>query len=330
MLNSRFLIWHDIKDNFVVYSLSEQIKQKALEIGFHKIGIARAGALTSERSHLEKWLEDGFHGEMAWMEREPEKRTDPRILFPPAQSVIVVGLNYYTPHEHENDPDKGKISRYAWGDDYHDVLKDKLRELLDWIRTQDETAEGKICVDTAPIMDKAWAVRAGLGWIGKHSNVITQDYGSWIFIGEILLNLPLDYDTDTVADHCGSCTMCIDACPTSAIVEPYVVDSQKCLSYATIELRSETLPNEIEDHLNGWLYGCDICQDVCPWNRFEKPTDEERFEPRNRETSIDIDEVMSLTAESYAERFRRTAVKRAKLSGLKRNAAALKKYSFEK
>src|SRR5688500_1173019 len=222
---------------------------------------------------------------MAWMEREPEKRSDPRILFPPAQSVIVVGLNYFTPHEHENDPAKGKISRYAWGDDYHDVLKEKLHLLLDWIKEQDAASEGKVCVDTAPIMDKAWAVRAGLGWIGKHSNVITQDHGSWIFIGEILLNLPLEYDTDVVADHCGSCTICFEACSTSAIVEPYVIDSQKCLSYATIELRSESLPNEIEKNLNGWFYGCDICQDVCPWNRFEKPTDEMRFEPRKGETA---------------------------------------------
>ena len=172
-------------------------------------------------------------------------------------------------------------------------------------------------------MDKAWAVRAGIGWLGKHSNVITTDYGSWIFIGEILLNLELDSDAEIVPDHCGTCTMCLDACPTSAIVEPYVVDSQKCLSYATIELRSEKLPPGIEENLEGWLYGCDICQDVCPWNRFEKPTDENRFEPRNSETALDLDRVLSLTPESYAERFRRTAIKRAKLSGLKRNAAAL-------
>ncbi len=304
-------------------SITENIKQKAIEIGFHKIGIVGADALTNERSDLEKWLAAGFHGEMAWMEREPEKRTDPRILFSSAKSVIVVALNYYTPHKHENDAGKGKISRYAWGDDYHDVLKEKLRELLDWIKIQDPTANGKICVDTAPIMDKAWAVRAGIGWLGKHSNVITTDYGSWIFIGEVLLNLALDYDTEVVPDHCGSCTMCLDACPTSAIVAPYVVDSRKCLSYATIELRNETLPIEIEENLEGWLYGCDVCQDVCPWNRFEKPTDENRFEPRNNETSIDLDQILSLTPERYAGRFRQTAIKRAKLNGLKRNAKAL-------
>lgn len=323
MPGGRFSFLQFINDNLVVSSITENIKLKAFDIGFHKIGIVRADALSSERSNLEKWLDDGFHGEMEWMEREPEKRGDPRILFPAARSLVVVALNYYTPHEHENDPSSGKISRYAWGDDYHDVLKEKLCELLDWIRAQDPTADGKICVDTAPVMDKAWAVRAGIGWLGKHSNVITTDYGSWIFIGEILLNIELDYDTETILDHCGSCTMCLDACPTSAIIEPYVVDSRKCLSYATIELRSETLPVEIEENLEGWLYGCDICQDVCPWNRFEKPTAESRFEPRFGETSTDLDQILSLTPEIYVERFRGTAIKRAKLAGLKRNAAAL-------
>ena len=305
-------------------SFTNNIKQKAFETGFYKVGIVAAEPLTADRSHLEEWLHRDFHGEMAWMEREPEKRADPRILFPPAKSVIVVALNYYTPHKHEKDSDEGKLSRYAWGDDYHDVLKEKLHKLLDWIKAQDATAEGKICVDTAPIMDKAWAVRAGIGWLGKHSNVITQDLGSWIFIGEILLNLELEYETEIVPDYCGTCTMCLDACPTTAIVAPYVVDSRKCLSYATIELRSETLPSDVENNLEGWLYGCDICQDVCPWNRFEKPTDENRFEPRNDETALDLDQILSLTPESYSKRFRRTAIKRAKLSGLKRNAAALK------
>ena len=312
-----------INDNLAVASLSDKIKQKAIEIGFHKIGIVATASLIEERPHLEQWLAQGYQGEMEWMKREPEKRSDPRVLFPTARSVIVVALNYYTSHEHENRSDSGKISRYAWGDDYHDVLKEKLRILLEWIKTQEVDADGKICVDTAPIMDKAWAVRAGIGWLGKHSNVISTDYGSWIFIGEILLNLDLEYGGETVPDHCGSCTMCLDACPTSAIVQPYVVDSRKCLSYATIELRSEKLPVEIEENLEGWIYGCDICQDVCPWNRFEKPTGESRFEPRNKETALDLHQILSLTPETYAERFRRTAIKRAKLSGLKRNAAAL-------
>ena len=323
LLGGRFSFSMSINDNLAVSSLTESIKQKAFEVGFQKVGIVTAEPLEGEGDKLSQWLARGFQGEMAWMKREPEKRSDPRILFPPVKSVIVVALNYYTPYKHGNDPNAGKISRYAWGDDYHDVLKEKLSELLDWIKTRDAAAEGKICVDTAPIMDKAWAVRAGIGWLGKHSNVITKDYGSWVFIGEILLNIELEYDVEIVSDHCGSCTMCLDACPTSAIVEPYVVDSRKCISYATIELRSENLPTEIENHLEGWLYGCDICQDVCPWNRFEKPSGEAGFEPRQGETSTDLDKILSLTPEQYAERFRGTAIKRAKLTGLKRNAAAL-------
>ena len=311
-------------DNQLVPSLSKKIKQKAAEIGLSKVGLVPAEPLVNEGTRLNDWLDRGFHGKMAWLEREPDKRTDPRLVFPEATSVIVVAMNYYTKHEHSSAASKGKISRYAWGDDYHDVVREKLTELLDWIKSENPSAAGKICVDTAPMMDKAWAVRAGLGWLGKHTNLITTDVGSWVFIGEILLNLELDYDTALVDDHCGTCTACLDACPTGAIVEPYVVDSQKCISYATIELRDDTLPTEIATNLDGWFYGCDICQDVCPWNRFETQTAETRFEPRDGQTSIVLDEVLSLTPETYAERFRRTAIKRAKLAGLKRNAAALK------
>lgn len=261
---------------------------------------------------------------MLWMERDPEKRADPRMLLPNARSMVVVALNYFTPHEHPENKNLGKISRYAWGDDYHDVVKEKLRELLEWIVAESPECGGKSCVDTAPVMDKAWAVRAGIGWQGKHSNVITTDLGSWIFLGELILDIELEYDTEIVADHCGSCTACIEACPTSAIVEPYVVDSAKCLSYATIELRSEELPQNIAENMEGWFYGCDICQDVCPWNRFEKPTEESRFEPRFGETSIQLDGILEFTPEEYAARFRKSAIKRAKLPGLKRNAQALK------
>lgn len=303
-------------------TLTEKIKEKAFEIGFAKIGIVRAEPLNGESAYLHEWLSRGFHGEMAWMAREPEKRADPRLIFPEAMSMIVVAMNYFTPYEHDDNPARGKISRYAWGDDYHDVVKEKLRALLDWIKLEQPEAEGKICVDTAPVMDKAWAVRAGLGWIGKHSNVITKEFGSWVFLGEILLNLELEYDTEVVEDHCGTCTACLDACPTSAIAEPYVVDSTKCISYATIELRDEYLPQEIAENLNGWLYGCDICQDICPWNRFEKPTEDARFEPRSSETSISLDSLEALSHDEYVERFRKSAIKRTKLSGLKRNARA--------
>ena len=305
--------------------LSEKIKIKALELGFSKIGFAAAGSLAAEENSLRAWLDAGYHGEMRWMEREPEKRADPNLLFPGAKTIVSVALNYYTPHEHEDDERKGKISRYAWGDDYHDVLKGKLRELLDYLKTLDERADGKICVDTVPMMDKVWAARAGLGWIGKHSNLITREYGSWVFLGEIVINLDLGMEPLIEPDRCGSCTKCLDACPTGAIVAPYTVDSRACLSYATIELRDPELPAKISEELNGWLYGCDICQDVCPWNRFEKPTGERRFEPREGGVTADLDEILALTPEKYAERFRRSPIKRTKLSGLQRNARALKK-----
>ncbi len=305
-------------------SFNRAIKDRAAELGIDKIGVVPASALEQERQLLGEWLARGYHGNMAWMEREPEKRSDPRLLFPGARSVIVAAVNYFTPHEHSNSPGEGKLSRYAWGDDYHEVVVEKLRHLLAWISEECPGTSGKVCVDTSPFMDKAWAVRSGIGWLGKHSNVITKDLGSWVFIGSIILDIELDYDTTLVDDHCGTCTACLDACPTKAIVEPYVVDSRKCISFATIELRDETLPPEIASDLNGWLYGCDICQDVCPWNRFETPAREARFEPRNGDTSLDLDTVISMTHEEYVERFRRSAIKRAKLSGLKRNAAALK------
>lgn len=304
-------------------TFSQAIKERALLEGFHKVGIVRAEPLTEEAPRLKEWLARAYHGEMSWMAREVEKRLDPRELFPQARSIVVVALNYYTPDQHQEDPRTGKVSRYAWGDDYHDVLKTKLQSLLAWIREQAPGAAGKICVDIQPTMDKAWAVRAGLGWLGKHTNVITPEYGSWIFIGELLLSLDLEPDANPSEDHCGTCTMCIDACPTHAITEPYVVDSNRCISYATIELRGPELPVAIQRDLSGWLYGCDICQDVCPWNRFEESTDEARFAPREGNVNADLDEVLKLTPETYAARFRGSAMKRTKITGLQRNARAL-------
>ena len=307
----------------------EKTKTKAQELGIDKIGVVPAAQLSMETPRLLEWLDRGYHGEMLWMARDPEKRTDPRLLYPAAKSVLVAAINYFTPHKHENAPATGKISRYAWGDDYHDVVKAKLLALLEWIKQEVPGAEGKICVDTSPIMDKAWAMRGGLGWIGKHSNLITQKFGSWVFLGEILLNIGFDDHSEAASDHCGSCTMCIDACPTQAIVEPYVVDSRRCISYATIELRDESLPDEIAENLNGWIYGCDICQDVCPWNRFEKPTDEAAFEPRSGETSIDAERIARMEHEEYVERFRHSAMKRTKLPGLRRNADAIRTVSLK-
>lgn len=303
--------------------LAHNIKERVLFEGFNKVGIAGATALEDEGRRLKQWLARGYHGAMNWMSRDVEKRINPLEIFPQARSVVVVALNYYTPHEHKQSPATGKVSRYAWGDDYHDIVKSKLTSLLSWIQEHEPRAEGKICVDIQPTMDKAWAVRAGLGWLGKHSNVITPEHGSWVFIGELLLNLELEPDTEPVEDHCGTCTLCIDACPTAAITEPYVVDSNKCISYATIELRAPELPVEIEENLSGWLYGCDICQDVCPWNRFEATTDEARFAPREGNINAELSEILELTPEAYAARFRGSAMKRAKLSGLQRNALAL-------
>lgn len=301
----------------------EKLKRLAREAGFDLAGVARADALETARERLLEWLGRGCHGEMLWMAREPEKRADPRLLFPGAKTVLSVALNYYTPHEHFATPDAGKISRYAWGDDYHEVVKDKLITLLERIKAEFPGADGKACVDTAPILEKAWAAAAGLGWIGKHTNLITRELGSWVFLGELILDIEAeDYD-EPAEDHCGTCTACIAACPTGAITEPYVVDSNLCISYATIEHRGDELPEAVAGRLEGWLYGCDICQDVCPWNRFEQPTAENRFEPRKNETSLPFNEILAMTPESYASRFRGSAIKRAKLPGLMRNAKQL-------
>ena len=320
-------------------SLTNQIKARALEVGFDKVGIVRAEPISEERARLEEWLRRGYHGEMPYLARDPEQRCDPRRLFPNATSVVVVALNYYTPHQHSVSSARdevgtvwvsgrvkertGKVSRYAWGDDYHTVVGDKLKNLLTWIKGEYSEAEGKVCVDIQPMMDKAWAVRAGLGWMGKHTNVITPEFGSWVFIGELLLNLELDYDHQEIADQCGSCTLCIDACPTTAIIEPYLLDANLCISHATIESRAPEIREDVAPQLEGWLYGCDICQDVCPWNHSPKSTSETRFEPRDGNANVAIDQILELDQEAYAKRFRGSAMKRAKLSGLQRNARAL-------
>jgi epoxyqueuosine reductase len=311
-------------------SRAAQIKAQALQLGFSKVGIVRAESLAVEQSRLQQWLARGFHAEMKWMERDPAQRADPRRVWPAARSVVVAALNYYTPHEHEvrtgsgSDRVKsGKVSRYAWGDDYHEVVGEKLRELLSWIKQQWPEADGKVCVDIQPVMDKAWAQRAGLGWIGKHTNLITNEFGSWVFIGELLLNLELETAETETADQCGSCTLCIDACPTNAIVEPYVVDANRCISHATIESRAPEIPARVAEHLEAWVYGCDICQDVCPWNHLTPESRETRFQPREGNVNASLTEILKLTAETYAHRFRGSAMKRAKLSGLQRNARAL-------
>jgi len=305
--------------------ITREIKRRALDIGFHKVGIVPAEELSAERDRFQEWLARGYHGEMDWIARDPGTRDDPRMLFPDARSVIAVALNYHTPHQHAHNQHTGKVSRYAWGDDYHEVVGERLRELLDWIKLRWPAAEGKVCVDIQRTMDKAWAVRAGLGWMGKHTNIITQDYGSWVFLGELLLNLELEYDREEVADQCGTCTLCIDACPTGAIVEPYAVNSNLCISHATIESRATEMLAEVADHLEGWIYGCDICQDVCPWNHTARESDVPAFEPRAGNVNAVLSEILELTPEAYAARFRNSAMKRAKITGLKRNAQTLLK-----
>ncbi len=304
---------------------TEEIKLKARRLGFDKVGVAPAGALTEEGERLRHWLARGFHGQMSYMARDPRRRADPRLLLPSAKSVVAVALNYFRPDRHSDAPETGKISRYAWGDDYHDVLRDKLKSLLEWIRRRAPEVEGKICVDSAPMMDKVWAARAGLGWIGKHTNLITKEFGSWVFLGELLLSIELEYDSLIEPDHCGKCRACIDACPTQAIIAPYQLDATRCISYGTIELREAELPEPIGSNLNGWVFGCDICQDVCPWSRFSKETSEKRFEPREGVVEPRLREMIEMSQEEFSTRFRKSAIKRAKLAGLRRNALAVER-----
>ena len=302
-------------------TLTRTIKAKAAELGFAKVGISRADALTEEGSRLREWLARRYHGTMEWMERNFEKRVDPRTIVPDAKSVISLAMNYYADVRHNNDANIGKFSRYAWGDDYHLVLTPRIQTLLDCIKSEQPAANARIYVDTGPVMDKAWAVRSGIGWLGKHTNVITKEYGSWVFLGEIILDVELEYD-EPIADFCGTCSACIDACPTGAIVEPYVLDSNQCISYLTIEHKGG-IADKLKPKFENWVYGCDICQDVCPWNSFQQQTNEEAFLPRRENIAPKLEELEGLTAKEFTQRFRRAPVKRTKLEGLKRNVQAV-------
>lgn len=297
--------------------LTRWIKNKAFEIGFSKIGIAPCEPLKEEGEHLVEWLRRKYHGEMKWMEEKKEVRIDPRKILPSAKSILSVAYNYYVPIAHADDDEHGKISRYAWGKDYHTVVKEKLIELLQHIQTRVPECEGKVYVDTGPVMEKAWAMRAGIGWIGKNTNILTREYGSWVFLGEILLNLELEYDTPAT-DFCGTCTACIQACPTQALVNAYVLDATRCISYLTIEQKGE-IPPKLGENFRNWVFGCDICQDVCPWNRFAKPTTEESFYPSPQNIAPLLVELAAITEEEFSRRFKGTPVKRAKYSGFLRN-----------
>jgi epoxyqueuosine reductase len=294
------------------------VKDRAREIGFTHIGIARAETPNVEGIHLDEWLRRGYHASMGWMERNSEKRKNPLSVLPTAQTVICCAVNYYHPYIHRDDPGIGKISRYAWGTDYHEVVLSMLETLEDSLWKKFPGIETKSYTDTGPVMDKAWAVRAGIGWLGKHTNVITRDNGSWIFLGEIITSLELLPDTP-VKDFCGSCTKCIDACPTHAIVDPYVVDSSKCLSYLTIEHKGE-IDTVFDGTFNGWIFGCDICQDVCPWNeKFSLPSHIDAFRAREDTTAPPLNEWMKMTLEEFSKRFSHSAIRRTQHEGLVRN-----------
>ena len=298
------------------------IKQKALDLGFFYCGISKADFLEDDARHLDAYLKQNYHGKMSYMENHYDKRLDPRLLVHNAKSVVSLLFNYYPEKDQENN-DTYKISKYAYGKDYHFLIKDKLKLFFQYI--QDEIGEvgGRVFVDSAPVLDKAWARKSGLGWMGKNANLIHPKHGSFFFIAELVLDLELEED-GPIKDYCGTCTKCIDACPTDAIVKPYVVDGSKCISYLTIELKDELLPKEFKGKMENWMFGCDICQDVCPWNRFSSPTKESFFSPHENLLKLSKADWHDLTEEVYQELFRNSAIKRTKYDGLKRNIDFLK------
>ncbi|MDA2925405.1 tRNA epoxyqueuosine(34) reductase QueG [Acidobacteria bacterium AH-259-L09] len=298
--------------------LSQKIKDKARTLGFDAVGIAPVSPMPGD--YLQIWLDRQYQGKMAYMDRNSEKRVDPTKVLPKARSIVSLALNYFHPYDLPYDlPDRGVVSRYAAGENYHEVLETRLECLLDYVRQLEPEAEGKIYVDTGPVMDKYWAAHSGIGWLGKHTNVLSRDSGSWFFLGEILLNLELDYDVPGT-DFCGSCTRCIDACPTNAIVEPYVLDSRRCISYLTIELR-EDIPEEFREPVGNLIFGCDVCQDVCPWNQKAPVSSVEEFKPREKNRAPELRELAGLSPEDFRQRYRHSAIKRTKWRGFMRNVA---------
>jgi epoxyqueuosine reductase len=300
---------------------SNFIKQEAKRLGFLACGIAKAEFLTKESPRLEKWLQQGFHGEMSYMENHFDKRLDPRLLVDDAKSVISLAYNYYP--EQQQNFDSYKISKYAYGEDYHHVIKEKLRELLANIQQEIGEVSGRCFVDSAPILERAWAEKAGLGWNGKHSLLIQKQQGSFFFLAELIVDLELEYDHPTTTNHCGSCTKCIDACPTEAILPNNTLDASKCISYFTIELK-ENIPSDFKNQFQDWMFGCDICQDVCPWNRFSTSHHEPLFDPKKEILEFTKRDWEEITKETFQKVFQKSAVKRTKFSGLQRNILFLK------
>lgn len=306
--------------NSLIHNRTLIVKQEARRLGFDFCGISKAGFLEEEAPRLEKWLNENKHGQMGYMENYFDKRLDPTLLVEGARSVISLLYNYYP--EQQQREDAPKISKYAYGSDYHEVIKNKLREFLATLKEKIGDLNGRAFVDSAPVLDKAWARKSGLGWIGKNSNLINKQQGSFFFIAELITDLELEYD-GPIKDYCGTCTRCIEACPTEAIVAPYVVDGSKCISYLTIELK-ENIPGEFKNSMQGWAFGCDVCQDVCPWNSFSKAHNEPLFSDRPQLLSFSEAEWNDMTEETFNLVFKHSAVKRTKYKGLKRNLEFIK------
>jgi epoxyqueuosine reductase len=298
---------------------SQLIKTEAKKLGFLSCGISKAEFLEDEAPRLERWLKDGKHGKMAYMENHFDKRLDPRLLVPDAKSIISLLLNYYTPLDQLDGAPK--ISKYAYGKDYHHVIKDKLKQLFQIINNKIGEVSGRVFVDSAPVMEKSWAVRSGLGWQGKNTNLISKKAGSFFFIAELIVDLELEYDTP-VTDHCGTCTACIDACPTEALT-PYHIDASKCISYLTIELKDQ-IPTAFKNKMDDWAFGCDVCQDVCPWNRFSKQHNEPLFSPNSEVINYTKKNWEEITQETFNIIFKNSAIKRTGFKGFKRNISFLK------
>ena len=292
------------------------IKNKAIDLGFISCGISKSGFLQDEIGRFENWLINNYHGKMSYMERNFEKRLDTTKLVEGSKSVISLLYNYY-PSKKLNDQNNFKISKYAYGKDYHFIIKNKLKTLLNEMRNEIGDIDGRVFVDSAPILERAWAKKSGLGWIGKNTNLINKETGSFFFIAEIIVDLELNYDNET-KDYCGSCTACLDACPTDALYEPYKIDASKCISYFTIELK-EQFSSELKENFNDWIFGCDICQDVCPWNKFSKPNKEPLFQPHEDLEHYKKKDWIEMTDEVFNVVFKESPLKRTKYKGLKRN-----------
>jgi len=303
------------------------VKEIAYELGFSFCGISKAGFLEEEAPRLEQWLNNGRHGKMAYMENHFDKRLDPTKLVEGSKSVVSLLLNYF-PSRNQNS-ESYKISKYAYGQDYHDVIKNKLRLFLEEIRSRIGEVDGRVFVDSAPVMDKVWAQKSGLGWVGKNGNLIRPQNGSFFFIAELIIDLELQPD-GPIKDYCGTCSKCVDSCPTGALDTPYVVDGSKCISYLTIELKDELFSAEFNGKMQNWMFGCDICQDVCPWNRFSKPHSVVEFQPPADLLDMKYEDWEDLTQEVFSKLFAGSAVKRTKFSGLKRNIEFLKNPKTEK